>query len=349
MLNLIQMWLTRYNFELFILIHFTAFIITFYIFPCFETFLVVSSWVTLAIFFYWLFIIKVPVVLITFFLFFILKVQHSQSTNIEVDSYIFFIFFVCFICVFFWLWTNPPQIFIRCKNFSTKIKKSEENISTCLRDCAPLFGSNKEQLLWSFLVINSLCILNNTLILNLFISEDPLTKRFMYIFTTFILIILFFNTLLEIWIIFYYNNRTEYSLLVFATRFINLIFVVVTAAYIFDRFCLSGDFHPPTNFSFCRWYHCYQFGCVIRTKEDLQAVNHYLNLGLKDPFPFIEINGVKELNRADLDIKISTKMALIESRNKNINDAVDAAVNKFMANLDSAAASKICSQKSSSN
>ena len=42
-------------------------------------------------------------------------------------------------------------------------------------------------------------------------------------------------------------------------------------------------------------------------------------------------------------------MALIESRNKKINDAVDAAVNEFMANLDSAAASKICSQKSSSN
>lgn len=349
MLNLIQIWLTRYNFEIFILIHLTAFIITFYIFPSFETFLVVSSWATIAILFYWLFIFKVPVLLITFFYFFILKVQHLDSTNIKVNFFIIFIFFVCFICVFFWLWTNPPQVFTRCKNFSIKIKKSEENISTCLRDCAPFFGSNKEQLLWSFLVINSLCIINNKIILDLFISENPVTKRFTYIFTVFVLIIFFFNTLLEMWIVFYSNNRTQQFLFILATRIINLIFVVVTAGYVFDRFSISGDFHPPINFALCRLYHGYIFGCVVRTKEDLQAVNQYLSLGLKDPLPFIEINGVKELNRADLDIKIRTKIDLIEVRNKRIKDAVDAAVNQFLANLDSAETSKTCSQKNSSD
>ena len=336
MLNLIQIWLTRYNFELYILIHFTAFIITFFIFPSFETFLVVSIWATAAIFFYWFFILKVPVVLITFFYFFILKVQHLDSTNIKVDFYFILFFLVCFICVFFWLWTstNPPQVFTQCKNFSIKIKKSEENISTGLRDCAPFFGSNKEQLLWSFLVINSLCILNNTVILDLFISEDLVTKHFIYAFTIFFLIIFLFNTLLEIWMVLYSNNRTQHSLFILATRIINIIFVVVTAGFVFDRFSISGDFHPPTNFALCRWYHSYLFGCIVRTKEDLQAVNQYLSLGLKDPFPFIEINGVKELNRADLDIKIKIKIDLIELRNKRINDAVDAAVNKFLADLD---------------
>jgi hypothetical protein len=95
--------------------------------------------------------------------------------------------------VLFWLWTNPPQIFTRFKNYLNTIKKSEDNISACLRDYTPFFSSNKEQLLWSFLVLNSLCFLNNTLALNLFVSEDEVTQRFMYIFTTFSLI-LFFST-----------------------------------------------------------------------------------------------------------------------------------------------------------
>ena len=349
MLNLIQNWITKYNFQLFILVHFIASIITFYIFPYFETFIVISSWITLAIFFYWSFILKVPVILISVLYFFILKIQHSDFSNIKVDFHFIFFTCVCSICVLFWLWTNPPQIFIRCKNYLNTIKKSEENISACLKDYVPFFGSNKEQLLWSFLVINSLCFLNNTLALNLFVSEDQITQRLIYIFTTFSLILFFFNILLEIWIVLYSSYRVDYSLLIFAARFINLVLVIVTAGYIFDRFCLSGDFHPPTKFALCRWYHNYKLGCIVRTKEDLQAVNQYLSLGLKDPFPFTEINGVKELNRSDLDIRINTKIILIESRNKRIKDAVDAAFDNFMANLDPAEASEILSENGSSN
>lgn len=324
MLNLIKIWITRYNFELFILVHVIASITTFYIFPFFETFIVISSWVTLSIFFYWSFIFKVPVLFITVLYFFILKIRHSNFTDIKVDFH--FIFFICgcSICVLFWLWTNPPQIFTRCKNYLNTIKKSEDNISACLKDYAPFFGSNKEQLLWSFLVINSLCFLNNTLALNLFVSEDEVTQRFMYIFTTFSLILFFFNILLEVWIVFYSNDRVDYSLLIFATRCINFVLVMVTAGFVFDRFCLSGDFHPPTKFALCRWYHNYKLGCVVRTKEDLQAINQYLSLGLKDPFT--EIDGVKELNRADLDTRINTKIELVESRNKRIKDAVDGGV-----------------------
>ena len=111
MLNLIKIWITRYNFELFILVHVIASITTFYIFPFFETFIVISSWVTLSIFFYWSFIFKVPVLFITVLYFFILKIQHSNFTDIKVDFH--FIFFICgcSICVLFWLWANPPSNF----------------------------------------------------------------------------------------------------------------------------------------------------------------------------------------------------------------------------------------------
>ena len=94
-------------------------------------------------------------------------------------------------------WTNPPQSYTRCKNFSMTIKKGEENISTYLEKYVPFFGSSREQLVWSFLVINDICILSYTLILNLFVSEDPAVKQISYSFTILLLIISLFNLLLE--------------------------------------------------------------------------------------------------------------------------------------------------------
>ena len=58
--------------------------------------------------------------------------------------------------------------------------------------------------------------------------------------------------------------------------------------------------------------------------------------------------GVKELNRADLDTRINIKIELVESKNKRIKDAVDAAYDEFMANLDPAEALEILSEKSNS-
>jgi hypothetical protein len=90
---------------------------------------------------------------------------------------------VCFLCFYYGWWTNPPQSYTRCKNFSMTIKKGEEDISTYFEKYVPFFGSSREQLLWSFLVINCICILSDTLILNLFVSEDPAVKQISYSFT----------------------------------------------------------------------------------------------------------------------------------------------------------------------
>ena len=82
----IQDWLCKYSFELFILFHFIAFSITFLFFPCFETFVVVFNWITLTIFFHRFSILELPIVSVTIFILFILKIKHADFTHTEVNK-----------------------------------------------------------------------------------------------------------------------------------------------------------------------------------------------------------------------------------------------------------------------
>ena len=123
--------------------------------------------------------------------------------------------------------------------------------------------------------------------------------------------------------------------------------VIATAGCIFDRVCVSGEFNPAINFALCRWYQKYQFGCIVLTKEDLNAIYRYLSLGLKYPFPFIETNEIKELNRADLDMQINTKVDQVKIKKQKIKNAVDVAVKRFKTDFNIVAdSSKMGPQKS---
>jgi len=194
--------------------------------------------------------------------------------------------------------------------FSQELNADEKVVAAHLKEDVTFFGSTKEQLICSFLVLNGCCFCNETTALDLFVSEVEDVRLLAFTYAFFFSLTLIYTLILEVYIIFYFNHPTEHPLFLATKRLGKLVFAGAVNAYTFDRVCLSGDWDPPTNFGFVRDYQVSKLGCVATTKKALKSLTQYKDLGIKEPLPLI--GDTKDLDVEILNDRIQTRVILLE-------------------------------------
>lgn len=333
----IQKFLTEKNFQIYICINILSYTITFCIFPTFLTFNFLSTWTLFSIVIYWLFIFNVPTNLITVFILFLIRSFQKKQVLVDITTTFctynnVLISLIClFFIVLFFLFFKKTKVYNNVSTFNKELSQGEKVVSTHLKEDVTFFGSTREQLICSFLILNGCCFCNETTALDLFVSDVEDVRLLVFTYAFFFCITLMYILILEIYIIFYFNHPADHPLFLAGKRFGKLVIAGAVNAYTFDRVCLSGDWDPPTSFEWVRDYQVSKLGCVATTKNALKSLTQYKDLGIKEPIPLIK--GTKDLDVEILNDRIQTRLILLEFYADQKKKALAAASAKYDISL----------------
>ena len=329
--------LTKKNFQIYLFVNLLSYVTTFWLFPSFLTFVFLSIWTLFSIFIYWLFILSVPINFITVLILFLIKSFQKKQAIVAMttavctyNNVLVSVFLLFCISVFF-LIVKKTKNYKTMSTFNQELNADEKVVAAHLKEDVTFFGSTKEQLICSFLILNGCCFCNETTALGLFVSEVEDVRLLAFTYAFFFSLTLIYTLILEVYIIFYFNHPTEHPLFLATKRLGKLVFAGAVNAYTFDRVCLSGDWDPPTSFGFVRDYQVSKLGCVATTKRALKSLTQYKDLGIKEPLPLI--GDTKDLDVEILNDRIQTRVILLEFYAEQKKKALAAASAKYDISL----------------
>jgi len=313
-----QKEITKYNFALYLGLNVVCFAVIFLIFPFFHSVVFLSSWTVYFVLVFWLFVFKVPLNFVTFLIFFFIKIVKHKQAVLELYTPLLthwnllcFLLFGCLILLIF-LFFRKTNTYEKGKQFGKDLMQDEVILSTHLKEDVVFFGAAKVHLINSFIILNGVCFCNDILAIDLLVSTCEHTRILVHIFLYVFSFNFIFVTMLEIYIIVYFNHPTNHPLSTAASRIGRLAIAGAVQAYSFDRICLSGEFDPPTSFQFVQDYQFKKLGCVATTKSSLKAITRYKDLGIQEPLPLLD-------NKRDLDIqRVNDRISSRELLNENL-------------------------------
>ena len=197
-LKRVQSTISRNNLELCIIVHIITFSICFYWFPNFETFIIISLWTPFFIVYYFFFLFKIKILAVTVLPILFYKILFLNFYNLEklisFNTLILFLaFFATILTLIYFIFSclKKTEKYLSAKKWFVEASISEKIWLNHLTFDTPFFGALKESLFFTFTMVHTVCLLNNTFFVFLIFSKEETVSRLAISFLTLFLTLFF--------------------------------------------------------------------------------------------------------------------------------------------------------------
>jgi hypothetical protein len=277
--------------ELFILLQSTCCLLCLIVYPSFESFITIVTWFDFLLVFYWLALLKIPVLLLTVGTFCTLKcfivVQYMPLSS----ACIIFLILLSSV-TFFFVYKDTILSF----EFLNRFRRLEEEVESKFKKDYMLFGVSNSLILFTFLLCNYIRFADSSFFLTLFELYSSFFWPASFLFSLFLILSGLTEIVLCLTISANFFTCTQFVLVRIAKFFFGLLLQL----FCFHDHCIGGEYDPLSCFEVVKSYQRDYFGAVATTRHEVNSLKLYRTLDQVTPPPFIEGTYFVDVKRLDV-------------------------------------------------